>query len=497
MGSALVFALGVTLAVAVLIGASTEAALVIAAALGVSGVAHSLAHPRGSLASRLWQVNVAAAGLLLVGLGVLAGFIGAAVSTTCQDTCAAEPPAWLPFVVGALALGLVVFIGMVAVATWRAVQRGRSGEAHWPRLVLLAPCGLALIVAATTGAQRSVLAPLPTAQGPAHVLATVPCVEVSPVRPCYSASNLTTAANQGELLVLWRDAASLRGVLLTVSGTRNVFIADVPGTGSEGDDAVAAAPLASGAFAVVWSDEQTNAIHGAIVSSTGQVVSSGEVTNDGALAASPSAALAATTGNRVMLFVADEPQPSGDSWRVRMLILDGDSQLRPQGSMQTLPIKYEYSGFQAENLPGGSVVLQTGDTSQIFSPDGQLVCTRPKTAVMFGPAAGQVVPLSRLSSPIDAYYSDLPAAATTTTGKVRLLVENTDQPGFGQDSVFEDEIAGPGLPPGGWLAALNLNPAAVVNSPHGLALVGVRETGSGQFGGGTDSQVILVPIPDN
>jgi hypothetical protein len=368
-GSALLFAFVVTLAVAVADGTSAAAALVIAAALAVSGAAHSLARPRGSLASRLWQVNVAAAGLLLGGLGVLAGLIGAALSTTCQDTCAAKPPAWNAFVVGAVARVLVVFIVMVAVVTWRAIQRRRTGEARWPRVVALAPSGLALIVAATTGAQQSVLAPLPTAQGHARVLGTVPCVEVRAVVPCYSASNLTATVNEGELLVLWRDATSLRGSLLTASGTWNVFIADVPSPSSQGADAVAAAPLANGAFAVVWSDEQTNALHGAIVSSAGQVVSNGYVTSDGVLAAWPSAALAETAGNRVMLFVADEPQPSNDTWRVRMLMLDADHQLRPGTSWRTVPIKYAQSGFQADQLPGGAVVLQTGTTARVFSPD--------------------------------------------------------------------------------------------------------------------------------
>jgi len=494
----LVFALAVTLAVAAADGGSAEAALVIAAALAVSGAAHCLARPRGSLARRLWQVNVAAAGLLLGCLGVLAGLIGAALSTQCQDTCAAQPPRWYAYAVGAVALVVVVFIVTVAVVTWRALQRGRSGEAHWPRLVLLAPSGLALIVAATTGAQRSLLAPLPTAQGQAQVLAKVPCVEVNPARPCYSASNLTVTANQGELLVLWGDATSIRGALVTASGTQNVFIAEDPESNSEGSDAVAAAPLANGAFAVVWSDQQTAALHAAIVSSSGQMGSTTVLTGDGTVAAWPLAALAATDRHTLMLFVADQPQPSADNARVRLLTLDTDKQLRPQTPMRTLPIKYEdSSGFQADELPGGTVALQTGTTAQVFTRNGQLLATHPNTTVIYGPAAGRVVPLSELSTRINWYYSSLPTAATINSGKLRLLVENTDQPGFGQSDVSEEQVTGPGLPTGEWLAALNLNPAALVNSPDGLAVVGVRDTGSAKFGGGSNTEVVLVRVPNS
>jgi hypothetical protein len=276
-----------------------------------------------------------------------------------------------------------------------------------------------------------------------------------------------------------------------------VFIANVPTPSSEDADAVAAAPLANGAFAVVWSDDQTNAVHGAIVSSAGHVASESKLTSDGVLAAWPSAALAATTGNTVMLFVADVPQPSTETWRVRMLMLDADHQLRPRASVRTIPIKYVPSGLQADELPGGAVVLQTGTTAQVFSPDGQLLSTHPQTTVIFGPAGGRIVPLSRLSSPIETYYSSLPTAAATSHGKVRLLVEKTDQPGFGAGSVFEDEVTSPGLPAGGWLAALNLNPAALVNSPDGLALVGLRNTGNAKSGEGRDSEVVLIPIPNS
>jgi hypothetical protein len=166
--------------------------------------------------------------------------------------------------------------------------------------------------------------------------------------------------------------------------------------------------------------------------------------------------------------------------------------------MRTLPIKYEdSSGFQADELPGGNVVLQTGTTAQVFSPNGRLLATHSDTTVIYGPAAGRVSPLSKLSARINWYYSSLPTAATTSRGQVRLLVENTDQPGLGQRGVSEEEVTGPGLPTGGWLAALNLNPAALVNSPDGLAVVGVRNTGNAKFGEGRDNEVVLIPIPNS
>jgi hypothetical protein len=211
---------------------------------------------RGTAAQNLWQVNLATFGVIVVPSGTLLTVLRVGFAGYCDDGC--EPPrSPLPDLASAAGIALVTAAGAFAVwHVWRRIERRRSPQ-QGPRIPLLVPVALAWLVVGVTALPTNRLLPNPEPKGHGRGVAHEPCVTTSPAVPCRSISTLRAATAAGDVLLVWKSAAGVRG-LLSHAGRNDppVDIAAVPPSDGEDSDAVTVAPAHGGGFAVIWSEQQ-------------------------------------------------------------------------------------------------------------------------------------------------------------------------------------------------------------------------------------------------
>jgi hypothetical protein len=480
-------------------GFEPAVAIVVAVGLSASGVIHAARRMRGTGASNLWQVDIAAAGFLAAGgllffALLLFGFAG-----YC-DNCASGVSK-VPGIVASIGTGAAALaVAAAAVWAWRAVERGRTGLAEGGvRATLVLPALAAWAMVGVASLPTDVLLNHPEPEADALMVARERCVAVAPDIPCRAASQLRSASNDGVVFAAWRNARAVRGAVIRGRRAVSFGVGRVePAPLEDGEAlAVAAAPEGSG-FAAAWTDGLE--IHVARVGPTGDVASRSSYPRRYWLDQDVLLALAPTSGGFLLFSFTDSDLEEYGESRLRALPLTAD--LEPRSGWRFVTTVESDYFTAATGLPDGTVAVTVGDdaargqASIVVDAAGNHLRTVDEHRVVPGAGGGRLIQAPHASSdgPGVSRAGGLEDVVLDGRNRIWFLWRGT-APGLGRDERLTGQqwLTGPGLPDDGRLAATGLEEAQLAATDTAAQVLGIRKTGRGAGAG--DEEIVVVNAP--